>query len=100
MKAIRAHALGDPSVLKFEDVPDPKPAAKQVLVEVKAAGVNPVDTYIRSGKYGPRDVPYTPGSDAGGVVEAVGEGVTKVKVGDRVYVNRNVTGAYAEKVVA
>jgi NADPH2:quinone reductase len=59
-----------------------------------------VDTYIRAGKYGPRALPYTPGSDAAGVVDAVGTGVTHVKVGDRVYTSATRTGAYAELVVA
>jgi NADPH2:quinone reductase len=97
MKAIRFHQFGEPDVLKLEDLPDPKPAAGQVLVTVKSIGVNPVDTYIRAGKYGPRPFPQTPGFDAAGVVEAVGDGVTSCKVGDRVYVSRTITGAYAQK---
>src|SRR5215213_11029044 len=101
MKAIRVHAFGNPSVLKLEDIPEPKPAAKQVLVDVKAVGVNPVDTYIRKGTYGPREFPYTPGFDAAGVVEAVGEGATRnFKPGDRVYLTRAISGAYAQKLVA
>ena len=96
MKAIRVHQFGDPDVLKFEEVPDPKPAAGQVLMRIKAAGVNPVETYIRKGIYGPRQFPYTPGSDAGGVVEAVGPGVLDLKIGQRVYVSGSVTGTYAE----
>jgi NADPH2:quinone reductase len=99
MKAIRVHGFGEPDVLKLEDVPAPKPAANQVLVAVRAIGVNPVDTYIRAGKYGAREFPYTPGFDAAGTIESVGEGVTKFKAGDRVYVSRTVTGAYAEKTV-
>ena len=99
MKAIRIHAFGDPGVLKLEDVPDPKPGSGQVLVQVKAIGVNPVDTYIRAGKYGPREFPFTPGFDAAGIVESVGPGVTRFKPGDRVYVSRTITGAYAEKTV-
>jgi NADPH2:quinone reductase len=87
-------------VLKLEDVPAPAPAAGQVLVDVRSIGVNPVDTYIRAGKYGPRDFPFTPGADAAGVVEAVGDGVTSVKPGDRVYVSRTISGAYAEKTLA
>ena len=55
MKAIRVHQFGDPSVMKVEDVPDPTPGPGQVLVAVKAAGVNPVDTYIRTGNYAPSD---------------------------------------------
>ena len=97
MKAIRVHATGGPEVMKLEDVPDPTPSAKQILVKVRAAGVNPVDTYIRAGRYGQKDFPYTPGADAGGVVEAVGEGVKKVKPGDRVYTAGSLSGTYAEK---
>src|SRR4051795_673445 len=100
MKAIRVHNFGEPDVLKLEDVNLPAPAAGQVLLDVKAIGVNPVDTYIRAGKYGPREFPFTPGSDVGGVVEAVGPGVTQFKPGDRVYVYRTASGAYAEKAVA
>jgi NADPH:quinone reductase len=100
MKAIRVHNFGEPDVLKPEDVDVPKPAAGQVLVDVKSIGVNPVDTYIRAGKYGPRDFPYTPGFDAAGMVESVGPGVTRFKPGDRVYTSRTVSGAYAQKTVA
>lgn len=97
MKAIRVHSFGGPEVLKLEDVPDPKPGAGQVLVRVAAAGVNPFETYIRAGNYGPRTFPYTPGVDAAGVVEAAGDGVTRVKPGDRVYTAGTLTGSYAEK---
>jgi NADPH2:quinone reductase len=100
MKAIRVHAFGEPEVMKLEDVPAPQPAPGQVLVDVRSIGVNPVDTYIRAGKYGPRPFPFTPGFDASGVVESVGEGVTRLKPGDRVYVSRTASGAYAEKTVA
>ena len=100
MNAIRAHQPGGPEVLKLEEVPDPTPAAGQVLVRVHAAGVNPVDTYIRSGAYGQKVWPYTPGADAAGVVEAVGEGVTHVKPADRVYTAGSVSGTYAERTVA
>ncbi len=97
MKAIRVHAFGGPEVLKLEEVPAPKPAAGQVLVRVKAAGVNPVETYVRSGQYAMKPpLPYTPGSDAGGVVEAVGPGVTSCAPGDRVYTARSLSGTYAE----
>ncbi|HEY9657038.1 MAG TPA: NADPH:quinone reductase [Allocoleopsis sp.] len=96
MKNIRVYQFGDPSVLKYEDSADPQPAAGQVLVRFKAIGVNPVDTYIRSGSNPNRSLPYTPGEDAAGIVEAVGEGVNQVQGGDRVYVAGTVTGAYAE----
>jgi NADPH2:quinone reductase len=97
MKAILVHEFGGPEVLKLEEVPTPRPAAGQVLVRIHAAGVNPYDTYMRNGTYPVKPpLPYTPGSDAAGVVEAVGEGVTKVKKGDRVYTAKTQTGAYAE----
>jgi len=97
MKAIRVHEFGGPEVLKLEEIPTPRPGAGQVLVRIHAAGVNPYDTYMRSGGYAVKPpLPYTPGSDGAGVVEAVGEGVNKVKPGDRVYTAKTVTGAYAE----
>jgi NADPH:quinone reductase len=97
MKTIRVHQFGGPEVLKLEEVPTPKPAAGQVLVRICAAGVNPYDTYMRSGTYAQKPpLPYTPGSDAAGVIEAVGEGVKKVKPGDRVYTAKTITGAYAQ----
>ena len=97
MKAIRVHEFGGPEVLKLEEVPTPKPGAGEVLVRVHAAGVNPYDTYMRAGTYAVKPpLPYTPGSDAAGVVEAIGEGVTKVKPGDRVYTAKTQSGAYAE----
>jgi len=100
MKAIRVHEFGAPQVMKLEDVPDPKPGAEQVVVRVHAAGVNPVDTYIRSGAYARKPaLPYTPGSDGAGVVEAVGEGAKRLKVGERVYIAGGVGGTYAEKTV-
>jgi NADPH2:quinone reductase len=99
MKAIRVHNFGDPDVMKLEQVPDPVPGTGQVLIGVRAIGVNPVDTYIRAGKYGPREFPFTPGFDLAGVVEKVGDGVTCFKTGDRVYASRTVSGAYAEKAV-
>ena len=99
MKAIRVHELGDPEVMQLQEVPDPQPSVREVLVQVKAIGVNPVDTYIRSGLFGKRPLPYTPGMDAAGIVEAIGDGVSRVKVGDRVYTTDTISGAYAEKVL-
>ncbi|HEV1995956.1 MAG TPA: NADPH:quinone reductase [Candidatus Acidoferrum sp.] len=101
MKAILVREFGGPEVLKLEDVPTPKPAAGQVLVRIHAAGVNPYDTYMRAGTYPVKPpLPYTPGSDAAGVIEAAGDGVKKVKPGDRVYTAKTVTGAYAEYALA
>src|SRR5919204_1038450 len=97
MKAIRVHEFGGPEVLRLEEVPEPRPGAGQVLVRVRAAGVNPVDTYIRSGSHAVKpQLPYTPGLDAAGTVEAVGEGVTRVRAGDRVYTAGSLSGTYAE----
>src|SRR5262245_40590128 len=98
MRAIRVHEFGPPSVMKVEEVPDPRPGPKQVVVSVRAAGINPVDTYIRAGTYAKKPaLPYTPGFDAGGVVELVGPEVTRFKPGDRVFINANISGAYAQK---
>jgi NADPH2:quinone reductase len=86
--------------MKLEDVPDPNPGAGQVVVKVEAAGVNPVDTYIRSGQYRPDlKLPYTPGQDAAGVITAIGADVKHRKVGQRVYVARSISGTYAEQVL-
>ncbi|MEI6082896.1 MAG: NADPH:quinone reductase [Verrucomicrobiota bacterium] len=87
MQAIRVHQFGAPAVLKFETVPDLQPSAGQVLVRLHAVGVNPVDTYIRSGNYGALPpLPYTPGSDAAGTTAD----------GRRVYLSGSLTGTYAE----
>ena len=99
MRSIRVHGFGGPDVLKREDGPDPQPGTGQVLVRVRAVGVNPVDTYIRDGKYGPKPFPYTPGTDAAGTVERVGDGVVAVRPGDRVYAYAKAGGAYAEQLV-
>jgi NADPH:quinone reductase len=98
MKAIRVRELGGPEVLRLEEAADPQPGPGQVVVRIHAVGVNPVDTYIRSGNYPIKPaLPYTPGSDAAGVVESAGEGVAKVRAGDRVYVYRSLSGTYGEK---
>ena len=98
MKAIRVHEFGGPEVLKLEEVPDLQPGAGQIVVRIHAAGVNPVEAYVRTGTYAFKpNLPYTPGNDAAGVVLAVGEGVTRVKKGDRVYVSGSLSGTYAEQ---
>ena len=98
MRAIRVHEFGAPEVMKLEEIPDPSPAAGEVVVRVHAAGVNPFDTYVRSGTYAIKPpLPYTPGTDGAGVVEAVGEGVRSFKPGDRVYTAGALSGVYAEK---
>ncbi len=97
MKAIRVHQFGGPEVLRLEEIPTPQPGPGQILVRIHAAGVNPVDTYVRSGAYAAKPaLPYTPGKDAGGVVESAGSGVTNAKPGDRVYLAESLTGTYAE----
>jgi NADPH:quinone reductase len=100
MRAIMVRRFGGPEVLQIEDVPDPVPAEGQVLVRLHAAGVNPVDCYIRSGQYSQQaHLPYTPGIDGAGVIEAVGPGVKHRKVGERVYIAWSLSGTYAEKVL-
>lgn len=101
MKAIRVETFGNPEVMQLKDVDLPAPGAGQLHVAVKAAGVNPVDTYIRSGLYTFQPpLPYTPGMDAAGEVLAIGDGVTKVAPGDRVYLAGTLTGAYAEETIS
>jgi NADPH:quinone reductase len=97
MKAIRVHAVGGPDALALEDVPEPTPQPKEALVRVKAAGVNFIDVYHRTGLY-PLPIPFTPGMEAAGTVEAVGRDVTEVKPGDRVAYAMTV-GSYAELAV-
>jgi NADPH:quinone reductase len=96
MRAIRVHETGSPEVLRLEQLPDPVPADGQLLVRIGAAGVNPVETYLRAGIAPGPPMPYTPGSDAAGVVEAIGTGVATTAVGQRVYIAGTLTGAYAE----
>ncbi len=101
MKAILVYEFGGPEVMRFEELPTPKPGPGQVLVSLKAAGVNPVDTYIRSGTYARKPkLPYTPGTDGAGMVEAVGDGVKRVKPGDRVYTATTLSGTYAQYALA
>jgi NADPH2:quinone reductase len=102
MNAIRVHQFGGPEALTFERVGDREPAAGQVLVEIGAIGVNPVDAYIRAGAHKIRPtLPYVPGTDAAGTIAAVGPGVSRWLVGDRVYVTATADGlaqgAYAER---
>jgi NADPH2:quinone reductase len=101
MKAIQVHQFGGPEVLALHEIPTPKPGPGEVLVRVRAAGVNPYDTYMRNGTYAIKPaLPYTPGSDAAGTIEAVGQGVSRVKSGDRVYTATTLSGAYAEYALA
>jgi NADPH2:quinone reductase len=100
MRAIRVHEFGGPDVMKIDTAPDPVAGQGQVVVRVRAAGVNPVDTYVRTGSYAVRpQLPYTPGWDAAGDVESVGAGVTNVAAGDRVYIATSpASGTYAERI--
>ena len=98
MRAIRVCRFGGPEVLQLHtDVPVPVPKGNQVVVQVKAAGVNPVDTYIRSGTYARKPtLPYTPGGDGSGVIHSVGENVTRLQKGDHVWFGMSLSGSYAE----
>ncbi|KAM5322490.1 quinone oxidoreductase isoform 1-T1 [Glossophaga mutica] len=102
MRAIRVFEFGGPEVLKFQsDVPVPVPKDHQVLIKVHACGVNPVDTYIRSGTHSRKPLlPYTPGLDVSGVIAAVGDNVSAFKKGDRVFTTNTISGGYAEFAVA
>ena len=93
--AIRCHRTGGPEVLTWEDVPVGKPGKGQVLVRHTAVGLNFIDVYFRTGLY-PAPTPFVPGQEAAGVVEAVGRGVTALKVGDRVAYGSGPIGSYAE----
>src|ERR1041384_7189126 len=106
MKAILVREHGGPEVLKLEELPDPRPNPDQVLVRLKAVGVNPVDVYIRTGAYRRQPArPFIPGSEAAGDVEAVGANVKTYKPGDRVFIHGTAAehthghygGGYAEK---
>jgi NADPH:quinone reductase len=105
MRAIRVHQFGGPEMLKLEEVADPRPNSGEVLVRIRAAGVNPVDAYMHSGSYARKPpLPYTPGFDGAGEIESVGAAVTDFKGGDRVYVagpGNTVAGAgtYAERAI-
>lgn len=101
MKAIRVHQFGTPEVMSLKEVPTPTPGAGEVLVRVEAIGVNPVDTYIRAGEYPlSGGLPYTPGFDAAGVIEAIGSEVGHRRVGERVYVGGSLSGTYAEYILS
>ena len=102
MKAIRVHEFGGPAVMKLEEIPDPIAGPGDVVVRVRAAGVNPVDAYMHSGTYARKPLlPYTPGQDGAGEIVSVGTDVRDFKTGDRVYVcgvGNTIAGAgtYAE----
>jgi NADPH2:quinone reductase len=97
MKAVRVHEFGGPEVLRLEELPTPQTGLGEVLVRIHAVGVNPVETYIRAGKYARLpELPYTPGNDGAGVIEQVGADMSEFKPGDRVYTGGSLSGTYAE----
>jgi len=97
MKAINIHQFGGPEVMQLETVDELLPSADQLLIKIKAIGVNPVDTYIRSGVYPVKpDLPFTPGFDAAGVIQSAGKDIKHHKVGQRVFLTGSVSGCYAE----
>ena len=101
MKAIRVEQFGDPEVMKLVEVPQLRPDTGQVLVRMKAVGINPVETYIRAGTYARKPaLPFTPGNDGAGVVEEVAppspEGMKGLRPGDRIYTAGSISGTYAE----
>ena len=98
MRAIEVSEVGGPDVLRCVDTPQPSPTQGQVLIKAEAIGVNFVDTYFRSGLY-PHDLPFILGAEVAGTVAAVGDGITSVRVGDRV-ASADAVGAYAEYCVA
>ena len=86
MNAVQVHKLGRPEVLEYRtNVPRPKPGPDDVLVRIKAAGVNPVDEFIATGNFVPPPLPYIPGMEFAGIIEEIGSNVTTLKVGQRVY---------------
>jgi NADPH:quinone reductase len=98
MRAIRVESYGGPEVLRIAEVPTPEPGAGQVRVKLAAAGVNFIDTYHRTGAY-KGTLPFTPGGEGAGVVDAVGPGVTEFRLGDRV-ASPTMNGTYAEYALA
>src|ERR1041385_2675941 len=101
--AWRVHEFGPPEVMQFERIPRPEPGPGEILVKVEAAGVGPWDGWIRAGKSAlPQPLPLTLGSDLSGEIVAMGPGVSKLRMGDRVYgvTNPQFIGAYAEYVLA
>jgi NADPH2:quinone reductase len=98
MHAIEVAELGGPEVLSYVESSPPSPGAGEVLIKAEAIGVNFIDTYFRSGLY-PHELPFVIGAEVAGTVEAVGDGVTQLRAGDRV-ATADAVGAYAEYCVA
>ncbi len=100
MKAIQVHKFGGSEVMKLENISELVPGKNQIKIEVKAIGVNPVDTYIRAGIYPIKpDLPYSPGKDASGIITEIGSEVKLKKIGDRVYTCGCISGSYAEELI-
>jgi NADPH:quinone reductase-like Zn-dependent oxidoreductase len=103
MRAVQFHEHGGPDVLTVEEIETPEPGPGEVLVDVEAVGVNPVDTYFRRGSYAVPTLPFVPGSDLAGVVAAVGDDVQRFERGDRVFgtgLGNDRSGTYADTVIA
>lgn len=103
MRAIRAHKFGGSDVLQLDEISDPNAGPDEVIIDMRAAGVNPADTYMRNGTYAiVPELPYIPGGDAGGIISEVGSDVKNFKIGDRVFVGTALSFAlqdcYAEKI--
>jgi NADPH:quinone reductase-like Zn-dependent oxidoreductase len=96
MKAMRAHQFGGPEQLKLEDAPEPQVQPGQVMIRVRAAGINPADLVRLSGRLGSLPLPYIPGTDVCGEVERLGAGVSNIREGQRIF-GRALTGGYAER---
>src|SRR5947207_7823405 len=97
MRAIVVREFGGPDVMHVEERPTPKPGPGDVLVRVHAAGVNPVDSYIRSGTYARKPtLPYVPGTDGAGEIESVGAQLKRFAPGDRGYM-AGASGTYADR---
>ena len=103
MRAVRFHEHGGPDVLTVDEVESPEPGPAEVVVDARAIGVNPVDTYFREGDYPVPDLPFVPGSDVAGVVARAGEEIERLAEGDRVVatgLGNGRSGTYAEEVLA
>lgn len=97
MKAIKVNEFGNAEVMRLDEVEKLQVSANQILVKIQAIGINPVDTYIRSGSYARKpELPYTPGTDASGVIDDTGNGITTFQKGSRVYLSGSLSGVYAE----
>ena len=93
---IRVHKTGGPEVLTYEDLPTAKPGPGEVVLRQYACGVNYIDTYYRSGLYSAGAIPFTLGAEGAGEVIGLGEGVSQLKLGDRVAYSAS-TGGYAQE---